>query len=270
MAATKYFEVYNADRILTIDDSYKNLLYHEDFTIETYKKYFQAAQFQSADHMVYQYFSDENYGWNVLVTFNVADKEHPIFSFASYYNAIISFRPPPSDDVLYFCYRVKDIYFIHITVPFDCAYGKTETALQNFLAQIVYVRYDEHEISKKYISGLLICNAKGEAVFSSEKYYMTVQKYFFKCLDDIRNAKDEFGTVTIYCDYDIEIAPFTAHQYILYTPQQLLHYRTYIKLTTKRTIECQIKLYTAIPNAEYAVGGTMGITTSFMLLKKIV
>lgn len=269
MAAIKYFEVYNNDDVITVDDTYRNLMYHHAFAVKTYKRYYQAAQFQSTDVNVYQYYSSDN-DWGVFIAFDVSDQTDQVFSDFNYYNTILSFRPPPSNDVSYFCYRTKDKYYIFITVPYSSAYGKNEAALQGFLAEIAYVQYAEYEIQKNHGSGLLICDANGKAIFSSNNRYMTVQKYFFKCLDNIRNAKEDFGTVIMECGRDIEIAPFAMHQYILYTPQQLLHYRTYIKLTTKRSIECQIKLYTAIPNAEYAVGGTMGITTSLMLLKRIV
>lgn len=269
MAATKYFEVYNSDNVVTVDDTYKNLMYHHAFAVKTYKRYYQAAQFQSSDTKVYQYYSSDS-DWDVFIAFDVSDQTDQIFNEYNYYNTILSFRPLPSNDVLYFCYRIKDKYYMFITVPYSSPYGKSESTLQDFLAKIEYVQYAEYEIQKNHGSGLLVCDASGKAIFSSNNRYMTVQQYFFKCLDKITNAKEEFGTVMMECDQDIEIAPFAAHQYILYTPQQLLHYRTYIKVTSKRTIECQIKLYTAIPNAEYAVGGTMGITTSFMLLKKIV
>lgn len=269
MAVTKYFAVYNNDDVITVDDTYKNLMYHHAFGVKTYKRYYQASQFQSADTNVYQYHSSDN-DWHVFIAFDVSDQTDQIFSNYNYYNTVLSFRPPPSSDVLYFCYRTKDKYYIFITVPNNSPYGKSEATLQDFLAKITYVQYAEYEIEKNHGSGLLVCNANREAIFSSSNRYMTVQKYFFKCIDKITDAKKEFGTVTIDCDYDIEIAPFTAHQYVLYTLQRLLHYRTYIKLTSKRTVECQIELYDNIPNAEYAIGGPMGITTSFMLLKKIV
>lgn len=117
MAAIKYFEVYNNDDVITVDDTYKNLMYHHAFAVKTYKRYYQAAQFQSTDVNVYQYYSSDN-DWGVFIAFDVSDQTDQIFSEFNYYNTVLSFRPPPSNDVSYFCYRTKDKYYIFITVPY--------------------------------------------------------------------------------------------------------------------------------------------------------
>lgn len=268
-AIDSYFAVYNDDNILTIDDNYKNLVYAGTFYPNQYKKYNQRSQWVASDTEVYQYYyASRNKEYETLITFDLPDEKEKK-------NKILAFMPPPSEDVSYFCYRVKQRIFLMISVPIACSHGKSEDALKNFLSQIEYGLYAEAKLRKPQVGGssgecgLFVYNAEGEVVFTSDRSFMQIQDYFFRSLDNFTNAEEVFKKITISCDRDLEIVPMTMSQYLRHTPQNWQHYRVYIKVITSRTVELSTRLYDLIPDPEAYAGGTIDLTTSFLLTRRL-
>ena len=269
VAIDNYFSVYNNDNILTINDSYKNLVITGGFYPKEYKKYNQSSEWVAADTNVYQYYySRGNEEYEALITFDLPDKK-------ACKNQVLAFMPPPSEDVSYFCYRIQERVFIMITVPVACEHGKSEDALKNFLARINYTVYGEKTLRKPpkfgggWEMGLYVFNSAGEVIFSSDIPFMTIQDYLFRSIEDLNDAEEVFKKITISCPKDIEIVPMNMSQYIRVSPQFLLHYRTYIKVVTRKAVECSIRLYDLIPNTEILFTGVVDLTTSFLLTKHI-
>jgi len=266
-AINSYFSVYNNDNILTIDDNYKNLVTTGKFYPKEYIKCSQRAEWDASKNNIYQYYyASRDKEYEALITFDLPDDK-------TCKNQLLAFMPPHSDDVSYFCYRVQERFFVMITVPDASEHGKSEDALKKFLAQIKYTVYGEKQLRKPpkfgggWEMGLYVFNAKGEVVFSSDVPFMTVQNCFFRSIEDPNDAEDVFKKITISCEKDLEIIPMNMSQYIRVSPQYLLHFRTYIKVVTRKTIECSIKLYDKIPNTGIYPTGIVDFTTSFLLTK---
>lgn len=267
-AIDSYFAVYNDDNILTIDDNYKNLVYAGTFNPNQYKKYNQRSQWVASDTEVYQYFyASRNKEYEALITFDLPDEKEKK-------NKILAFMPPPSEDVSYFCYRVKQRFYLMISVPTSCMHGKSEDALKKFLSQIEYAVYAEEKLHNPITGiggecGLFVFNAEREVVFTSERSFMQIQDYFFRSLDNFTNAEEVLKKITISCDRDLEVVPMTMSQYLRHAPQNWQHYRVYIKVITSRTIELSTRLYDLIPDPEAYAEGTIDLTTSFLLTRRL-
>lgn len=259
MAATKYLEIYNADNILIIDDTFQNLTLKGGVYANGHLKCTQRSEFDAKKTQIYQYYQDSNKNFEVMITFDIDSSK----------DEILAFRTSAKDEkIKIFPLRLENRYVIYITIPSDSDNGKDEKALKTYLSWFSYNIYGKYDIVDKDAgSGLMVYNADGKPIFDSDLKYMRVREYFYKCTENLVDAEQVFEKTILNLGMDGEIAPFSACQFWRYSPQMLYNYRFYLSFLKDDQVKCGIALYGLTPNQGVGVTGPLQIISSFMVLQ---
>lgn len=260
MAATKYLEIYNADNILIIDDTFQNLTLRGSVYANGYIKCTQKSDFDAKKTQIYQYCqytSDRE--WEAMISFDVDSSKDELLAFTT---------SAKDEKIKIFPLRLENRYVIYVVVPFDSEYGKDEAAFKKYLSHFVYNIYGKYDIIDKDTgSGLMVYNADGKPVFDSDLKYMRVKEYFYKCTENLVDAEQVFEQTILDIGIDGEVAPFSACQFWRYSPQMLYNYRFYLSFLKNNQIKCGIALYGLTPNQGVGITGALQIVTSLMILQ---
>lgn len=260
MAATKYLEIYNADNILIIDDTFQNLTLRGSVYANGYTKCTQRSEFDAQKTQIYQYCQyTSGKEWEAMITFDVDSSK----------DEFLAFRTTATDEkIKIFPLRLENRYAIFVVIPFDSEYGKDEATFKKYLSYFTYNIYGKYDIIDKDTgSGLVVYNADGKPVFDSELKYMRVKEYFYKCTENLVDAEQVFEKTILDLGMDGEIAPFSACQFWRYSPQMLYNYRFYLSFLSNQQVKCGIALYGLTPNQGVGVTGALEIVSSFMVLQ---